>query len=149
MEDLVSQARWSSRTRIHGSGRPTVLLADDDPAFLYLVGQLLQPRFEVVGMVEDGQSLLAAACKLKPDLFVTDISMPGLNGFQAARQLKKKQPNARILLLSIHEDPAAVTEALAIGVDGYVVKRRAAFDLIPALLEVYQGGRFVSEGVQE
>jgi DNA-binding NarL/FixJ family response regulator len=129
--------------------RPTVLLADDDRAFLDLVCQLLEPEFNVVGTVGDGQALLAAASDLHPDLLVTDISMPRLNGFQAARQLKKVQPNTRILFLSVHEEPMAVTEALAIGVDGYVVKRSAATDLIPALLQVFQGNRFVSEAVRQ
>jgi DNA-binding NarL/FixJ family response regulator len=129
--------------------RPTVLLADDDRAFLDLVCQLLEPEFNVVGMVGDGQALLAAASDLHPDLLVTDISMPRLNGFQAARQLKKMQPTTRILFLSVHEEPVAVTEALAIGVDGYVVKRSAASDLIPALLQVFQGNRFVSSAVRQ
>ena len=129
--------------------RPTVLLADDDRTFLDLVCQLLEPEFDVVGTVGDGQALLAAASDLHPDLLVTDISMPRLNGFQAARQLKKVQPNARIIFLSVHEEPMAVTEALAIGVDGYVVKRSAATDLIPALLQVFQGNRFVSEAVRQ
>ncbi len=129
--------------------RPTVLLADDDRAFLNLVCQLLEPEFDVVGTVGDGQALLAAASDLHPDLLVTDISMPRLNGFQAARQLKKTQPNTRILILSVHEEPMAVTEALAIGVDGYVVKRSAATDLIPALLQVFQGNRFISEAVRQ
>lgn len=129
--------------------RPTVLLADDDRAFLDLVCQLIEPEFNVVGTVGDGQALLAAASDLHPDLLVTDISMPRLNGFQAARQLKKVQPNTRILFLSVHEEPMAVSEALAIGVDGYVLKRSAATDLIPALLQVFQGNRFVSEAVRQ
>ena len=129
--------------------RPTVLLADDDLAFLDQVCQLLGPEFDVVGTVGDGLLLLAAASDLHPDLLVTDISMPHLNGFQAARQLKKAQPNTRILFLSVHEEPMAVTEALAIGVDGYVVKRSATTDLIPALLQVFQGNRFVSEAVRQ
>ena len=129
--------------------RPTVLLADDDQAFLDLVCQLLEPEFDVVGTVGDGLLLLAAASDLHPDLLVTDISMPRLNGFQAARLLKKAQPNTRILFLSVHEEPVAVSEALAIGVDGYVVKRSAATDLIPALLQVFQGNRFVSEAVRQ
>ena len=129
--------------------RPTVLLADDDRAFLDLVCQLLKPEFDVVGVVGDGQALLAAASDLHPDLLVTDISMPRLNGFQAARELKKAQPHTRILFLSVHEEPVAVTEALAIGVDGYVVKRSAATDLIPALLQVFQGNRFISEAIRQ
>ena len=129
--------------------RPTVLLADDDQAFLDQVSQLLKSEFEVVGTVGDGRALLAAASNLKPDLVVVDISMPRLNGFQAARQLKKAQSNARILFLSVHEEAVAVSEALAIGVDGYVVKRSAATDLIPALQQVFQGNRFVSEAIRQ
>jgi DNA-binding NarL/FixJ family response regulator len=129
--------------------RPTVLLADDDPVFLGLVCQLLKSEFEVVGVVGDGQALLAAANDLHPDLLVTDISMPRLNGFQAARQLKKVHPNTRILFLSVHEEAVAVSEALAIGADGYVVKRSAATDLIPALQQVFQGNRFVSDAVRQ
>ena len=129
--------------------RPTVLLADDDKVFLDRVCQLLEPEFDVVGTVEDGQALLAAATDLQPDLLVTDISMPRLNGFQAARQLKKVQSNARILFLSVHEEAVAVSEALAIGANGYVVKRSAATDLIPALVQVFQGNRFVSEAVRQ
>jgi DNA-binding NarL/FixJ family response regulator len=128
--------------------RPTVLLADDDQAFLDQVCQLLKSEFEVVGTVGDGQALLAAASDLQPDLCVVDISMPRLNGFQAARQLKREQPSARILFLSVHEEAVAVSEALAIGVDGYVVKRSAATDLIPALQQVFQGNRFVSEAIR-
>ena len=128
--------------------RPTVVLAEDDQAFLDQVCQLLKSEFEVVGTVGDGQALLAAASELKPDLCVVDISMPRLNGFQAARQLKKVQPNARILFLSVHEEAVAVSEALAIGADGYVVKRSAATDLIPALQQVFQGNRFVSEAIR-
>jgi DNA-binding NarL/FixJ family response regulator len=129
--------------------RPTVLLADDDQEFLNLVCQLLKTEFDVVGTVGDGKALLAAASDLHPDLLVTDISMPLLNGFQAARQLKKLEPSARILFLSVHEEAVAVTEAQAIGVDGYVVKRSAATDLIPALLQVLRGNRFVSEAIRQ
>ena len=129
--------------------RPTVLLADDDRAFLDQVCLLLKSEFEVVGAVGDGQALLAVASDLHPDLVVVDISMPRLNGFQAAQQLKKAQPNARILFLSVHEEAVAVSEALAIGASGYVVKRSAATDLIPALVQVFQGNRFVSEAIRQ
>ncbi len=127
---------------------PRVLLADDDPALLDHVRQLLEDEFEVVGTVEDGKALLAAACDLHPDLCVTDISMPRMNGFQAARQLKKEQQDVRILFLTVHEEPVVVSEALAIGVAGYVLKRSAAADLIPALWQVLKGGCFVSPAVQ-
>jgi DNA-binding NarL/FixJ family response regulator len=129
------------------TNRPTVVLADDDRDLLCRIGQLLNGEFDVVGTAEDGQALLAAVGNLHPDLLVTDISMPRLNGFQAARQLKKQQPDARIIFLTVHDEPIAVSEAMAIGVTGYVLKRSAASDLIPALWQVLQGGQFISPGI--
>ncbi len=129
--------------------RARVLLGDDHAITLEGVRRILEPHFEVVGTAADGRALIAAAQKLHPDVIVADISMPVMNGFQAARQLRKVQPDARILFLTVHEEPVAVTEALAIGVSGYVLKRAAADDLIPALREVLQGGRFVSETLQQ
>lgn len=126
---------------------PTIIVADDDPALVRQIRKLVLPEFEVVAEVGDGEELLVAARKFHPDLFLVDISMPRLNGFQAARQLRKEQPQARILFLTVHEEPVAVTEALAIGVAGYVLKRSAATDLIPALRQVNEGGHFVSESV--
>jgi len=127
--------------------RPTVLLADDDRSLLDRLRLMLNGDFEVVGMVEDGQALLTAAGELHPDLLVTDISMPRMNGFQAARKLKKERPDARIIFLTVHEDQVVVEEALAMGVSGYVLKRSAAADLIPALQQVFLGGQFVSRAV--
>jgi DNA-binding NarL/FixJ family response regulator len=124
--------------------RPTIVLADDDPALVNQLCELLRPQFDVLGAVEDGEALLSAARSLHPDLFLLDVSMPRLNGFQAARRLKKEQPDARIVFLTVHEEPVAVSEALAIGVNGYVFKRSAASDLIPALRQVFNGDRFVS-----
>ncbi len=129
--------------------RPTVLLADDDPALLDRLRQLLNSDFEVVGMVKDGSALLAAANELRPDLFVTDISMPRLNGFQAAKRLKMEQPDARILFLTVHDESIMVSEALAMGVSGYVLKRSAASELIPAMYQVLGGNQFVSAGVRQ
>ena len=127
--------------------RPAVLLADDEQAFLGRVRALLESQFEVVGTVEDGQSLLTAVAKLQPDIVVTDISMPGLNGFQAARLIKKSHPSVKIVFLTVHEESVAVFEARALGIDGYVIKRSAASDLIPAIREVLRGRAYVSAGI--
>ncbi|MBI4465753.1 MAG: response regulator transcription factor [Acidobacteria bacterium] len=129
--------------------RPTILLADDDKALLERVRQLLEPEFEVLAKITDGKALVSAARQLQPDLIVADISMPCVNGFQAARQIKEEQPETRILFLTVHEEPVLVSEALALGVAGYVVKRSAAADLIPALRELLQGRSFVSPVVQQ
>lgn len=111
------------------------------------VRRLLEPEFQVVGTAPDGQALLAAAERLKPDLILADISMPVLNGFEAARRLQSSSPATRIIFLTVQEEPTIVTEALGIGVNGYVIKRSAAQDLIVAIREVLQGGSFVSPEV--
>ena len=128
--------------------RPTVLLGDDDGALLNGVRRMVELEFEVVATAQDGQALLEAANTLRPDVIVADISMPLLNGFQVARLLKKDRPEVRIVFLTVHEEPVAVAEALEIGVAGYVIKRTAAADLIPAIREVLQGRNFVSPEVR-
>jgi len=111
------------------------------------VRRLLESEFRIVGTAPDGEALLAAAERLKPDLILADISMPILNGFEAARRLKSASPEARIIFLTVHEEPTVVMEALGIGVRGYVIKRSAAQDLIAAIREVLQGRSFVSPEV--
>lgn len=124
--------------------KPTILLADDDAALLQTVQKLLQPEFIVVASVGDGEALLEAAQAHRPDLIIADITMPLLNGLQAARRLKETQPDARILFLTVHEDHAFVAAAKKIGALGYVIKRCAASRLIPAIHRVLQGDSFVS-----
>ena len=124
--------------------RPTILLADDESAVRDRVRRLLESEFRVVETVSDGQALLAAADRLKPDVILADISMPVLSGFEAARRLKLLSPSTRIIFLTVHEEPTVVTEALEIGVNGYVIKRAAAQDLIAAIREVLEGRCFVS-----
>jgi DNA-binding NarL/FixJ family response regulator len=128
---------------ILNNGKTKLLLADDDPAFLQDLQKHLEPEFEILASVADGQALIEAAQLLHPDVMITDISMPLLNGFQATRQLMAAQPNARVIFLTIHEEPAFAAEARRSGGLGYVLKRRAAVDLIPAIREVLQGGQFV------
>jgi len=129
--------------------KTTILLADDDRDFLQSVQMLLQSEFNVVACVSDGYQLLEAAKLHAPDLIITDISMEGLNGIRAARRLKLEQPNARIIFLTVHDEPAFVTEARKVTALGYVIKRSADSDLIPAIREVLQGRRFVSPAVRQ
>jgi len=124
--------------------KPTILLADDDPALLQNLQRLLESEFEVVAPVHNGLELLEAAKALVPDLIVTDISMPCRSGIRAARQLRLDQPTARIIFLTVHDEPAFVAEGRKIGALGYVVKQCADADLIPAIREVLQGRSFVS-----
>jgi DNA-binding NarL/FixJ family response regulator len=124
-----------------------ILLADDHMEFLAVVTRLLEPEFEVVQTVRDGRALLDEAARLKPDVLVLDISMPVLNGIEAARRLKAAGSRARIVFLTVHQDPEYVNAAMAAGALGYVVKCRTALDLPVALREAFAGRSFVSPSI--
>ena len=129
--------------------KTTILLADDDRDLLESVQKLLESEFHVVACVSDGYKLIEAAKLFVPDLIVTDISMEGLSGIHAARRLKSEQPNARIIFLTVHDESAFVSEARKVGALGYVIKRSADSDLIPAIREVLQGRSFVSSAARQ
>jgi DNA-binding NarL/FixJ family response regulator len=121
-----------------------ILLADDHPHFPELEERLLQPEFEVVGKVRDGRALVEDAMLLKPDLIVTDVSMPVLNGIEAADLLRQSGCKSRIIFLTVHSDPDFVRRCLSTGAFGYVVKSRMATELLPAVREALEGSIFVS-----
>ena len=126
-----------------------ILLADDHQILLEKVASLLKPTFEVVGRVGDGQSLFEAAMRLKPDVLITDISMPVLSGIEAVRNLKESGCTSKIVFLTIHADPVFVLTCQATGALGYVMKRRMATDLLPAIETVLAGRQFVSSDLKE
>ena len=121
-----------------------ILLADDHQELRDFVTQLLENEFEIVEAVEDGRALLEAASRLKPDLCLLDISMPIIDGIQAAALLKKSGSMAKVIMLTIHEDQDFVRESFKSGASGYVVKARIAQDLVIAVTEVLAGRTFVS-----
>ena len=108
------------------------------------VVQLLEGESEIVGAVENGKQLIDAALNLDPDLIVLDISMPVLNGIEAACHLKKSGSRAKMIFLTMHQDEAFVTAAVSAGALGYVLKPRLSMDLIPAIRKVLQGRMFAS-----
>jgi DNA-binding NarL/FixJ family response regulator len=122
----------------------SILLADDHPSFPKLVESLLKPAFDVLGIVFDGESILEAYTRLKPDIIVTDISMPVLSGIEAAVRLRKSGCTAKVIFLTVHADPDFVRAALSTGALGYVVKPRVATDLLAAIKEVLEGRVFIS-----
>jgi DNA-binding NarL/FixJ family response regulator len=124
--------------------RPRLLLADDHTLLLEGIRLMLEPEFELAGTVEDGQALLAAAQTLKPDVILLDISMPVLNGIDAARRLRKSVPSAKLIFLTMHADADYVTAAFRAGASGYLLKRAAASELLTAIREVLKGRRYVS-----
>ena len=124
--------------------RPRLLLADDHTLVLEGLQKLLEDDFELVGMVEDGRSLVNAAQRLKPDVIVMDISMPLLNGLDAARQIKKLGPHSQLVFLTMHADPTYASQAFEAGASGYLLKRSAASELIQAIQAVLKGQFYVT-----
>ena len=124
--------------------RPRILLADDHQKMRDFLTQMLEPQFEIVGAVADGRSFLEAAQKLKPDLCLLDISMPIIDGIKATAQLKDSGSKTKVLVLTVQEDEDFVRASFNNGASGYVIKSRIAADLMVALKEVLEGGRFLS-----
>ncbi len=127
--------------------RPRVLLADDHLMMREKVTRLLESEFDIIGAVTDGQALLDEAAVLDPDIVVLDITMPGLPGIEVARRLREAGSHAKIVFLTVHEDPDFIREALATGALGYVVKPRLTSDLLVAMREALEGRSFVSPSV--
>lgn len=130
-------------------GKPRVLLADDHALVAEGIEKLLEPEVELVGTVTDGRALMRVAEQLVPDVAVVDISLPLLNGLDAARQIKKHHPEIKLIILTMHADQNFVTEAFRVGVSAYVLKQSAASELIFAIQEVTKGRSFVSPIVTE
>ena len=124
--------------------RPRLLIADDHTLLLDGFRLMLEPEFEIVGAVEDGRALLSAAVELKPDLILLDISMPLLNGIDAASQLRKLVPSAKLIFVTMHADPDFVMEAFRAGAAGYLLKSSAAAELVNAIREVVKGHHYMS-----
>jgi DNA-binding NarL/FixJ family response regulator len=125
-----------------------VLVADDHKQMLEYVSGLLSADCDVVASVSDGQAALDAALELHPDVVILDISMPVLNGIQAAKRLLAAQPDAKIVFLTVDKDPDTCRAALATGALGYVLKPRLGTDLLQAIREAKLGHRFISHGCE-
>jgi DNA-binding NarL/FixJ family response regulator len=120
------------------------MLADDHPDLLHVITDLLRPEFDIVGAVADGTTLMNEGARLKPDVIITDISMPGVSGIQAGRNLLEAHACKAVVVLSIHSDPALVKMAFEAGIRGYVLKATAGEELIPAIHRIVAGGTFFS-----
>jgi DNA-binding NarL/FixJ family response regulator len=129
--------------------KPRLLLADDHTILVEGLKALLAPEFEVVATAGDGRAVLEAAEKHQPDLVLLDISMPGLNGIEAARRLKQSNPDAKLMILTMHGDLSFVRVAFEAGVSGYVLKQSAATELVTALHDVAGGRRYVSSLIRK
>lgn len=123
-------------------------MADDHAEMLDVVQRQLGTEFAVVGVVHDGAAMLTAAQALNPDVILLDISMPVMNGLEAARRLLDLMPSMRIIFLTVHDRPFYVAEAFRLGARGYVLKRSAQ-ELPEAINRVMQGQRFLSSTLRE
>jgi len=124
--------------------KPRVLLADDHRMVAEGLKGLLVEEFELVGIVEDGRALVAAARKLRPDVIVADISMPQMNGIDALAHLKRDNPAVRVVFLTMHRDAAYARRALEAGASGFVLKHSAPAELVLALRAALQGRTFIT-----
>ncbi len=123
----------------------TVLLADDHRILREWVKSLLEKAqdIEVVGEASEGGEAVAKAQALSPDIVLMDITMPGMNGLEATRQIKALRPNTRVLILSMHESNQYISQFLRSGASGYVLKDTAASELVGAIRAVFQGDAFL------
>jgi DNA-binding NarL/FixJ family response regulator len=125
-------------------GRPRVLLADDHTLLLGAFEKLLSAECDIVGQVADGRALVAAADELKPDIVVLDISMPLLNGLEAARQIRQKARDVKFVFVTMNDDADLAAEAFRSGASAYVLKRSAASELLTAIRQVMEGRSYVT-----
>lgn len=126
-----------------------ILLGDDHALILDGLRTALQNHYEITGLAKDGRALVQAAEQLKPDLVILDISMPLLNGFEAAKQIKKNLPHTKLIFLSQHLNPAYLKQALRLGASGYVLKAGATEELQQAIQAVLRGKTYITPAFGE
>jgi DNA-binding NarL/FixJ family response regulator len=125
-----------------------VVLADDHREVIAKIRVILGDEYEIIEAAENGNQAVTAVLELNPDVFVTDISMPVLNGLQAARRIQKTNSRVKIIFLTIHEDRDFIAAAFSAGATGYVTKRRLSTDLVFAIQEALKGHTFVSNSIR-
>ena len=126
-----------------------ILLADDHRIVLEGLKNLLETEFDIVGMAEDGHTLVNEALRLKPDVIIADISMPSLNGIDAIRQIHRDGMNPRVIFLTMHNDAMYAKEVLDMGASGFVLKHSASSELIRAVKEALRGNTYISPTISQ
>jgi DNA-binding NarL/FixJ family response regulator len=125
-------------------GKTRILLADDHNVMCAGLTKLLEPDYDVIGSVEDGRALLKAVDELKPDVVLLDIAMPLLNGLDAARELKKRMPQVKLIFLTVESDCCVAAEAFRIGAVAYLLKTSQAAELLQAIRDAIRGILYVA-----
>ena len=124
--------------------RPRIILADDHTLVAEACRKLLEPEFEVVRIVPDGRALLQATVELRPDVVVSDIAMPQLNGLDAGEQVRHLVPSIRLIFLTMNGSRELAAEAFRRGASGYLLKTSAASELVTAIRQALRGERYLS-----
>jgi len=129
--------------------KPRVIIADDHTMLVEAFEKLLSPECDVIAKVADGRALLAAVDELHPDVVVLDLSMPLLNGLDAARQIKQSHPTVRLVFVTMNEDPDLAAQAFRMGGAAYLLKRSAGSELLTAIREAMRHRSYVTPLVTE
>jgi DNA-binding NarL/FixJ family response regulator len=124
--------------------RQRVLLADDHGLIAAGIRELLEARYEVIGIVDNGRALVETAQAERPDVIVADLSMPEMDGLEATRKLRQILPRTPVIILTMHDDTSHVKAAFAAGASGYLVKSSAPRELFEAMRQVLAGGRYLT-----
>ena len=129
----------------------TIFLADDHPLIIQGLQLLLnnEPDLQVIGQARDGRALVEEAVKQQPDVVIVDITMPELNGIEAARQLREWCPHCQVIMLSMHGTVRQVMRALEAGASGYLIKGSASEEVVQAVRSVVQGRRYLSQKIAD
>jgi DNA-binding NarL/FixJ family response regulator len=130
--------------------RLRILLADDHAVVIEGLRRILdRPEFEIVGAVSDGRALVQAAADLEPDLIITDVAMPSLNGIEAARQISRQNQKSKIIFLTMHQEVIYAQQTLAAGGCGYVLKSAAGEELVAAIHDVLDGRVYMAKSIAQ
>jgi DNA-binding NarL/FixJ family response regulator len=124
--------------------RPRVLLADDHTMLLDAFRRLLEPVCDIVGMATDGRALVELAIQTNPEMVILDITMPRLNGMEAAAQIRRKLPEVRIIFLTVNQDPDIAAEAIRLGASGFLLKSSASTELTSAITLALSGKTYIT-----
>lgn len=127
--------------------RTRILLADDHALMLDGFSKLLEPKYNVVGSAENGQALIEAALRLTPELIILDITMPVMNGIDAAHEIRKHLPRVKLLFVTMHSSPSYLQAALDAGADGYALKSSGRSEILAAVEAVLEGNRYIAPGL--
>src|SRR3982751_2783737 len=129
--------------------KPRIVLLDDHRILLDAVKGIIEPEFHVVGIFEDARTALDECPKLRPDVIVLDVGMPGMNGISAAAEFKHLLPKTKIVFLTMNRDMDIASEAFRLGASGYVLKTAAASELVHCIRDVLRGGFYASPVLTE